>query len=283
MDVSFVIVNYNTLELTSNCIRSILERTKDLTFEIIVVDNASPNMDPDELSRRYPSIKLIKSTTNLGFAKGNNLGIEHAAGKYILLLNSDCELINNAPKICYDFMEKTPSCGMTTVQLQYPDGKLQYNCRKFRSISWELLEIIPLYLLLNKQKREELMLHHYFKHDRQVNCDWVWGAYMFFPKTILGQLPSKKLSEDFFMYCEDTLWCWEFKALGQEIIFLPEGKVMHVHKGSSKSKEKIKANKKMSNENHLTFMRKIYPDWRWHVFKIIYLAKQAMIGLITQH
>lgn len=282
MDLSFIIVNYNTLELTSNCIASIIEKTKDLNYEIIVVDNASPDMDADELSRRHPSIQLIKSQSNLGFAKGNNLGIEHASGKYILLLNSDCELLNNAPRICYDFMESNPTCGMTTVQLQYPDGKIQYNCRRFRSISWEILEVIPLYLLLNKQKREELMLHHYFKHDRRVSCDWVWGAYMFFPKNILDKLPSGRLSEDFFMYCEDTLWSWEFKALGYDIIFLPEGKVMHVHKGSSKSKAKIRANRKMSNENHLTFMKRIYPDWRWWVFRLVFLSKQFLIGLLSK-
>jgi GT2 family glycosyltransferase len=281
MNLSIIIVNYNTLELTSNCIRSIYQHVKDLQFEIIVVDNASPDMDADELSKRHPGIKLIKSPSNLGFAKGNNLGLSHATGKYILLLNSDCELINDAPNICYEYMESVPGCGMTTVQLKYPDGKIQYNCRKFRSISWELLEIIPLYLLMSKKKKEELMLHHYFKHDRKVSCDWVWGAYMFFPKEILEKLPSKKLSEDFFMYCEDTLWCWEFKQLGYNIVFLPEGKVMHVHKGSSKSKEKIKASQKMSNQHHLMFMKRIYPDWRWQVFKMIYLSKQALIKLIA--
>ncbi len=281
MDLSIIVVNYNTLELTSNCIQSIMDKTVGLEYEIIVVDNASPNMDPDQLKNRFPSIHLVKSEQNLGFAKGNNLGISHAKGKYILLLNSDCELINNSPKICLEYMEEHPTCGMTTAQLSYPNGKLQYNCRKFRSISWELLEVVPLYLLLSKEKREALMLHHYFKHDRMVSCDWVWGAYMFFPKNIIDELPSKRLSEDFWMYCEDTLWCWEFKQLGYDIMFLPEAKVMHVHKGSSKSKEKIKANRRMSNENHLLLMKKIYPDWRWQIFKLIYLSKQHLISLIS--
>lgn len=281
MDLSIVIVNYNTLELTSNCIRSIYEHTMDLKFEVIVVDNASPDMDPDELKKRFPSILLVKNKSNDGFAKGNNIGIQHASGTYILLLNSDCELRNNATLLCYQYMEQHPTCGMTTVQLFYPNGKIQHNCRKFRSITWELLEIIPLYLLLPIKQREELMLHHYFKHNRKVACDWVWGAYMFFPRIIIDKLPSKKLSEDFFMYCEDTLWCWEFKQLGYNIMFLPEGKVMHVHKGSSKSKSKIRASKKMSNQNHLIFMKKIYPDWRWFIFKYIFNTKQLLINLIT--
>ncbi|MEY4113554.1 MAG: hypothetical protein RLZ76_247 [Bacteroidota bacterium] len=282
MDLSIVIVNYNTLELTSNCIRSIYEHTNDLKFEIIVIDNASPDMDPHELKKRFPSIHLVKNRSNDGFAIGNNIGIQHAVGKYILLLNSDCELRNNASQVCFQYMEQHPTCGMTTVQLFYPNGNIQHNCRKFRSIGWELLEIFPLYVLLPKKQREELMLHHYFKHDRIVECDWVWGAFMFFPRQIIDKLPSKKLSEDFFMYCEDTLWCWEFKQLGYNIVFLPEGKVMHVHKGSSNSKEKARAIRKTSNQNHLTFMKKKYPDWRWQVFRLIFLSKQSLIELIIR-
>jgi GT2 family glycosyltransferase len=250
-----------------------------LDVEIILVDNASHERNPDDFINIFPEIILIKSEQNLGFAKGNNLGIAQAKGEYILLLNSDCELLNNAPLLSYDYMEKNNSCGMSTVQLQYPNGKLQYNCRRFRTISWELLELIPLYLLLPKKKRESLMLHHYFDHQRQIDCDWVWGAYMFFPSKILLQLPGEKLAEDFFMYCEDTLWCWQIKQLGYTINFLPEAKVMHVHKGSSNSKNKSHF-QQMGIKNHATFMRKIYPDWRWYVFNAIYTLKQSIFRII---
>ncbi len=117
------------------------------------------------------------------------------------------------------------------------------------------------------------MLHHYFDHQRMVECDWVWGAFMFFPKKILSQLPAKKLPDDFFMYSEDVLWCWEFKQLGFKIYFLPDAKVMHVHKGSS-SKDKLIQIRKTSNKNHVRFMKKIYPDWRWYVFAAVFYTKQ---------
>ena len=155
MQVSIVIVNFNTFELTSNCIRSIYDKVSGLDVEIILVDNASHERNPDDFHNIFPEIILIKSEQNLGFAKGNNLGIAQAKGEYILLLNSDCELLNNAPLLSYDYMKKNNSCGLSTVQLQYPNGKLQYNCRRFRTISWELLEVVPLYLLLPKMKREE--------------------------------------------------------------------------------------------------------------------------------
>lgn len=275
VQISIVIVNYNTFDLTSRCIRSIYEKLLINSFEVILVDNDSKDKDPEDFLKEFPKIKLIKSNVNLGFAKGNNLGIQNAEGEYILLLNSDCELINNAPNLSYDYMKSNPACGLNTIQLQYPDGKLQYNCRRFRTIGWELLEIFPLYLFLPKEKKESLMLHHYFDHKRFMKCDWVWGAYMFFPKKILEQLPGQKLAEDYFMYCEDTLWCWQIKNIGYEIHFLPEGKVMHVHKGSSANKKKFFLD--MGIKNHAIFMRKIYPDWRWYIFNLIYKSKQALV------
>lgn len=273
MQLSIIIINYNTFRLTVNCIQSIQKIVTGLTYEIILVDNASAECDPDDFLKECPGIKLIKSKTNTGFAGGNNIGITHAAGDYILLLNSDTELINNAPKICYDYITTHPGVGMVTCQLLYPDGRVQYNCRKFRTIGWELAEIFPFFRFLSKEKQGQLMLHHYFDHQSFMKCDWVWGAFMLFPRSIIQQLPGKKLSEDFFMYCEDTLWCWEFKQLGYEIHFLPEGKVMHIHKGSI-SKEKRLQVQKTGIKNHAQFMKKFYPDLRWYIFAAIYYTKQ---------
>jgi GT2 family glycosyltransferase len=170
MQLSIIIINYNTFQLTCNCIRSIKEKLVDLSYEIILVDNDSSECDPNLFLKQFPDTRLIISAENTGFTGGNNIGITKAKGEYILLLNSDTELINNAPKICYDYMQQHPEVGMTTAQLSYPDGKLQYNCRRFRTISWELLEIFPLYLFLPKRKREALMLHRYFDHKSIHTC-----------------------------------------------------------------------------------------------------------------
>ena len=273
MQLSIIIINYNTFTLTSKCITAVYEKLTGVEYEIVLVDNASTECDPDLFKQQFPGIKLISSPVNTGFAGGNNLGISHAAGEYILLLNSDTELINNAPKICLDHLLADKNTGMVTCQLKYPDGTIQFNCRRFRTIRWELLEIFPLYLLLPKAKREALMLHRYFDHESFADCDWVWGTFMLFPKKILQQLPGQKLAEDFFMYCEDVLWCWEFKRLGYAIHFLPEAKVMHVHKGSA-DKTKLKTVRVMAIKNHGKFMKKFYPDLRWYIFAAIYYSKQ---------
>jgi len=273
MQLSIIIINYNTYQLTCNCIQSINEKVHDLTFEIILVDNDSSECDPNLFLKQFPNIQLIISAENTGFTGGNNMGIAKAKGEYVLLLNSDTELINNSPKICYDYMQLHPQAGITTAQLTYPDGRLQYNCRRFRTISWELLEVFPLYLLLPKRKKEELMLHHYFDHNSIMKCDWVWGTYMFFPKRIINQLKGNKLADDFFMYVEDALWCWDIKKLGYEIHYLPDAKVMHIHKGST-SKDKFKGVRLIGIKNQARFMKKFYPDFRWYIFAAIYYTKQ---------
>ncbi len=273
MELSVIIINYNTFQLTCNCIASLKEKLQDVSYEIILVDNASHECDPNLFTQRFPFIRLIKSPVNTGFTGGNNLGVAAATGQYLLLLNSDTELINNAPKICLDHLKAHPEVGMVTCQLLYPDGRIQHNCRRFRTISWELLEVFPFYKLMPKEKREALMLHHYFDHQRFADCDWVWGAFMLFPADIVPRLPKQKLSDDFFMYCEDTLWCWEFKQLGYRIHFLPQAKVMHVHKGSV-SKDKWIRIRTTSIKNHAQFMKKFYPDLRWYIFAAIYFTKQ---------
>ena len=273
MQLSIIIINYNTFQLTCNCIQSIYEKLIDVEYEIILVDNASVECDANLFKEKFPGIKLIISPTNTGFTGGNNLGVENAIGEYLLLLNSDTELINNAPKICLDYLQQHKEVGMATCQLVYPDGKIQYNTRRFRTIGWELLEIFPFYKFLSKPKREALMLHHYFDHKSFANADWVWGAFMLFPKSIIQQLPKKKLSDDFFMYCEDVLWCWDFKQLGYQVHFLPQAKVMHVHKGSV-SKDKWVKIRTTSIKNHAKFMKKFYPDFRWYIFAAIYYTKQ---------
>jgi len=279
MKISIIIINYNTFILTCNCIRSVYEKLKEVDFEIVLVDNASSECSPLLFKKEFPGITLVINETNTGFAGGNNMGLQYSTGDFLLLLNSDTELINNAPKICLDYLLANKEVGMATCQLIYPNGTIQFNCRRFRTITWELLEIFPFYRLLPKAKREALMLHRYFDHKSFMDCDWVWGAFMLFHKSMIPQLPHKKLSEDFFMYCEDVLWCWEFKQLGYNVHFLPEAKVMHVHKGST-DKDKLRKVRIVSIKNHVKFMKKFYPDFRWYIFAGIYYSKQYIALLL---
>ena len=116
MNVSIIIVNYNTSNLLKDCLCSIIEKTQFIEYEIIVVDNNSGDDSVAMVEQQFTNVKLIKNNINLGFGKANNIGYTYAKGKYLFLLNTDTLLINNAIKILFDFMEdpkhsSVGSCG----------------------------------------------------------------------------------------------------------------------------------------------------------------------------
>ena len=123
--VSIIIINYNTYQLTYNCIQSIYDKCHGLDYEIILVDNSSNECNPDVFLEKFPNIVLVKSRENAGFSKGNNLGIEKAIGQYILLLNSDTVLVNDAVSICYEYLHSHATVGVVTTKLIFPDGRIQ--------------------------------------------------------------------------------------------------------------------------------------------------------------
>ena len=279
MDVSVIIVNYNTEELTLACVQSVIEHTTGVDYEILVVDNCSPNGPPTSVEQ-YDQVRLIRSNENGGFAKGNNLGVEQAKGDYILLLNSDTELRNNALNISKSLMDENPTWGLLGGQLINPGDRIQKSTRRFRTITWELMELFPIHLFLSKRKREEMMLHHYFDHKRFVEVDWLSGAYMFFRREVITAFPNHKLAEDYFMYCEDVLWCWQAKELGWKVVFHPEPKIFHHHHGTVEREKSLKIRKAVM-DNHLDFVRRyFYRDWKYFIFKPIFLIKQTVISWI---
>lgn len=251
MDVSVIIINYNTFQLTCTCIESVIKYSQGFQYEIILVDNASSECNPNDFLTRFPSIILVKSDVNDGFSKGNNRGIEVAKGKYILLLNSDTELTSNAILPCLEYLQQNKKTAVVTTKLIYPDGKIQHTCQRFPNIVYNLLEKIRFQKFFPRLGGK-LMLGPFFSYNETVKIDWTWGAFFMFPKNILNQLPNQKLNDAFFMYCEDVKWCWDFHELGYDIVFLPHGGVIHYMGGSSGPKnEQMKL-------NHITFLKENY-------------------------
>jgi GT2 family glycosyltransferase len=256
---------------------SVINFTKEVTYEIIVVDNNSTECSADLFKEKFPSIILVKSPENGGFAKGNNLGIAVAKGEFILLLNSDTYLEENAiSKTLYHY-EKNKLNGIIGCKMTYPDGRIQHTARRFRSIQWELLDLFRFILyLLPYKKRATLMLGKYFKADCNTTCDWINGAFFLFPKEILAKLTNNKLDESFFMYGEDQLWCWQFKQLGYNAYFFADTKIIHINNGSTQLSKQV-ALLDLILKKELIIMRKrkgrkLY----YYVFAILYGGKEKM-------
>lgn len=231
--ISVIIVNYNTFELTCNCIRSVFEKTDGVPFEVILVDNHSQECDPDLFLEAFPGVTLVKSTENKGFAAGNNLGIEQASGNFILLLNSDAELKNNAIFHAYQRLRGDASIGVIGGKLLFPNGSIQYSANSFPSLKKELFLLFRLQKILPVPFSKNFLLGSHFDYEEEKEVDTVWGAFFMFRKDDLNLFPNGKLQEDFFMYGEDLQWCYYFKNVVQKrIIFFPDAQVIHHYQGS---------------------------------------------------
>lgn len=266
--LSIVILNYNTYKLTSACIRSVIHQTS-INYEIILVDNASTECDPKKFKDLFPSIHLIRNNENGGFAKGNNLGIQQAKGNYILLLNSDTLLINNAIDLAYKRIKQDKTIGALTAQLVNTNGNLE-------SCSYNYTTLPQLWCCTFK-------LHHIFPALKPVQpnlnkehfSDSIYGTFFLFPREILELFPQKKLTETFFMYVEDKEWCYYIKKAGYKLIYYPEAKVLHYGGASSCENGARHWKNRLKNEYHL--LRKI----RGKYFTTVYYIVQSMFYLTS--
>lgn len=252
MDVSVIIINFNTYELTCNCIQSVQEHTKEIWFEVILIDNDSTEEESVLFEKKFPWIRIIRSKQNVGFSKGNNAGIMQASGEYILLLNSDTVLKENSIKKTHDYLKRHPEVGAVSARLIYPDGRHQSVAQRFPSLFYQTIELLRVQKILPPKKRGQLLLGAFFDHKNTVKVDWIWGAYFMFPKKILAALPGNKLDDDFFMYAEDMQWCKDFKRLGYEIHFYADTEVIHFMGGSSGAKREL------MKQNNALFLKRNY-------------------------
>lgn len=274
MLVSIIIINYNTFQLTCDCIESVIKYTKEVDYEIILVDNASTKDNPDDFLKKFPSIKLIKNPENSGFAKGNNIGIDHSKGDIILLLNSDTYIDEDCISAAVKKYDEIPKLGALSINIVYPDGKFQHMARRFRSIRNEVLDLLrPFLYLMSYEKRAKLMLNQYFKGDFSTECDWVIGAFMMMPRTMVDKLKGGKLDERFFMYGEDHLWCYQFTELGYQNYYYADPKVYHIANASTEPSKQLKLLKIMLKYELDIMEYRKGKGLYYYIFKVIFSAK----------
>lgn len=261
-DVSIIILNFNKSDLTFDCVRSVIDKTKEVSYEIIVVDNASTIGTIDEIESLSPAVRLIKSEVNLGFAKGNNLGIQYCRGNSVLLLNNDTTLINDAVSITYKKLYENSKTGVVGAQLLYPDGEIQKSAQRLPEIRYLLFELFRLQKLMPASKAGKLLLGSFFDHRQEVKCGWIWGTYFHFKREILEKLPMKKLADDFFMYNEDMQWGIEIARAGYLIIYCADAKVYHFE-----GKNKFKT--QMAVDHFSVIMKRYYGVLYFRLYRLI--------------
>lgn len=216
-DLSIIIVNWNTVGILVDCLVSIEETTNNLELEIIVVDNASSDGSPDHVREYFPHVKLMANTDNVGFARANNQALRVMTGRLALLLNSDTIVKNGALEAMVKFMDEWPQAGIIGNRLLNKDGSHQESWAAFPSLSSELLG-------KNFRTKKKVAQDTY-------EVDWIGGASLLIRPEVCEQIGL--LDEDFFMYSEETDWCYRVKEVGWQIYYLDYAPIIHLGGGSA--------------------------------------------------
>lgn len=232
MDVSIIIVSYNTKEFLNRCLKSIYKSDFiKINYEIIVVDNASSDKSVDFLKEKFPKVKLIENKDNFGFSKACNQGVRDSRGKYLLFLNPDTEVDKSTISYMVSFMEKNKDAGASTCFVKLPSGKLDDGAHRGFPTPWNsFCYFSGLTKLFPQNKLFSGYTLGYLDLTKTHEIDSAVGAFMMV-RRIAGD-DTRWWDEDYFFYGEDIDFCFKLKEKGWKIYFVPKVSVLH-HKGVS--------------------------------------------------
>jgi len=229
IELSVIVINFNTFQYTRKCIESVYNFTKDISFEVILVDNASTEGDITQLKNTFQDIILIRNNVNEGFARANNQGIKISKGAKIILLNSDTYLVENSFKVLTQLIDELPGSGVVSPLLRYPNGKIQHSAQSFPSVKKNLVELFRLQKI--NQSYSKTLAGSFFDHNQTVETDWVWGTCFMLKAEVISKMDGL-LDEKYFMYGEDRQWCLDIRKLGYEIWHTNRTHIVHIGGGS---------------------------------------------------
>jgi GT2 family glycosyltransferase len=237
LDLSVIVLSYNTKELLRGCLRSVFaSKLNSYKIQVIVVDNASSDGSQPMVKSNFPKVKLIENPQNYGFTKGNNIGIANSEGKYLLLLNSDTVVFPDTFKTMLDFMESNLKVGVATCKVEFPDKTLDPACHRGFPTPWNAFTYFSGLEKLFPKIRLFGGYHLGWKDlDKIHEIDTPTGAFYLVGKKVIEEVGV--LDEKYFMYAEDIDLSYRIKAAGWKIMFVPKTKIVHFKKQSGREKK----------------------------------------------
>jgi len=274
MDVSVIIVNYNTKELTLQSIASVYKYTTGIRFEIIVIDNASLESIIPDIQKLFPLVKIIPNEQNIGFGRANNEGIKIATGEFIFLLNSDAFLTTNSLKVFTEYMtlpenKKVAVCGADLIS---SSGETMISFGSFPSLTQAFLEI-GFFVFIRKYFYQKLAIAIFNYDDKIKKADYITGADAFIRKSVLDE--TGPFDPDFFLYFEETELSYRIQKAGYFSVIIPSEKIIHLE-GFSQIKEDKSFNYTkyaMYAKSRTMFFKKCYGPLSAYISKILYSIK----------
>lgn len=285
MDLSIIIINYKTKDLTLQVIDSVFKADQpSRKLEVILIDNHSQDDTPAAVKQRFPQVKQILSSKNLGFAGGNNLGLRQAKGRYLLLLNSDTIISQDCLVKMIRFMDENPQVGLSTCRVELLNGQIDLASHRGFPTPWASLTY---YLGLEKIfffSRLFSQYHQGWKDLTKIHeIDSPSGAFFFLRKSALDQVGL--LDEAFFMYGEDLDLAFRIKKANWRVMYVPITKVTHL-KGASGLNSSTKDQRLVTTKNFFEIMKYFYQKHyrkkyffliKWCIFLAIDIIKSIKI------
>ena len=225
IDVSIVIVAWNVRQLVYDCLKSVYDETQGISFEVLYVDNASEDGSVEMVKSEFPEVRVIENQKNEGFIRANNQAIPFSQGRYVLLLNSDTIVLDNAIAKTVKFADEHPEGAVVGCTVLNPDKTLQRSCFMYPSILNMFLAATYLYKIFPRSKffgREEMT---WWDFDEVREVETVCGCFSLVRREAIDQVGL--MDEKYFVYADDPDWCYRFKKNNWKILFTPGPRIVH--------------------------------------------------------
>jgi GT2 family glycosyltransferase len=258
MDVSIILVNYNTKQLTIDCLESIYEKTSGVDFEVFVVDNASQEDSIESIKEAFPQVKLIKNPENIGFGRANNVGIKKSVGRYVFLLNTDTVLINNAVKVLFDFMEENPEVGACGGNLFDADREPVHSFGYLKTPIDHLMRFSG-FRYFYKCKKNDV------NRGKLRQVEQIIGADLMLRKSVLDEVGI--FDERFFLYFEESELQYRIQKAGHKIFYVPDAFIFHFEGGSSKKNKNFR--RQIITQSEYLYFSLCYDSYPKNVLRIL--------------
>jgi O-antigen biosynthesis protein len=237
MTLSVIIVNYNVRQFLENALASIVRALEGIEGEVIVVDNASDDGSVEMVREKYPAVRVLANSENIGFARANNLAFKEARGEWLLLINPDTVVQEDTLRVMLEFFRSHPETGLAGCKILNPDGSFQLPCRRSFPTPWvAFTKIIGLSAMFPKSRVFGRYNLTYLDPDASYEVDAVSGSFMMVSRTAFEKVGG--LDESFFMYGEDLDWCYRIRQAGFSIYYVHETQIVHF-KGESTRRSNV--------------------------------------------
>jgi len=231
VDLSVIVVNWNTVQFLLECLRSITPEAIRHPTEILVVDNGSTDGSPEAVATEFPNVTLIQSGSNLGFARANNLALRRSSGRYVCLINPDVVVSEGCLNRMRTYMDEHLSIGILGPKILNCDSTLQLTCWKFPSVWNSLCRALALDAMFPRSALFGDWLMRSWAHDTVKRVDILSGCFWMIRRETLDEVGL--LGEEFFLYGEDMDYCKRSWQKGWEIVYLPDATAVHYGGASS--------------------------------------------------